>query len=73
MDAYLEAFTGNTYRFIDTAGIKQLALKKARSDMVRKRGRINSETMWLSINRSMKAMKRADVAVLVLLGFKEML
>lgn len=53
VDAYLEAYNGNTYRFIDTAGIT-------------KRNKIKSETMWLSIHRSMKAIKRADVALIVL-------
>lgn len=53
VDAYLEAFNGKVYRFIDTAGIKM-------------RGNIYGQTSWLSINRSMKAVKRADVALLVL-------
>ncbi|CAJ1392704.1 unnamed protein product [Effrenium voratum] len=53
VDAYLEAYNGKTYRFVDTAGIK-------------KRGKIRSETMWLSIHRAMKAIKRSDVAVLCL-------
>jgi len=53
VDAYLEAYNGNVYRFIDTAGIK-------------KRSSIKSTTHWLSVNRSMKAIKRADVALVVL-------
>lgn len=53
VDAYLEAYNGNVYRFIDTAGIK-------------KSSGIKSSTHWLSVNRSMKAINRADVALLVL-------
>jgi len=53
VDAYLEAYNGNIYRFIDTAGIK-------------KKNRIQTDTQWLSVNRSMKAINRADVALLVL-------
>jgi len=53
VDAYLEAFNGKVYRFVDTAGIV-------------KQGDIRDNTTWLSVNRTMKAIKRANVALLVL-------
>lgn len=53
IDAYLESDTGNVYRFVDTAGI-------------RRKGRIKAGTEWLSVNRAVKAVKRCDVALMVL-------
>jgi GTP-binding protein len=53
IDAYLEADNGKVYRFVDTAGI-------------RRKGRINAGTEWLSVNRAIKAVKRCDVALMVL-------
>jgi len=53
IDAYLEVDDGKVYRFVDTAG-------------VRRRGRIQAGTEWLSVNRSLKAVQRADVALFVL-------
>eukprot|EP00440_Ansanella_granifera_P029080 gb/GFBE01031587.1/.p1 GENE.gb/GFBE01031587.1/~~gb/GFBE01031587.1/.p1 ORF type:complete len:866 (+),score=210.91 gb/GFBE01031587.1/:1-2598(+) len=53
IDAYLETDEGKVYRFIDTAGI-------------RKKGKLDPGTEWLAVNRAMKAVKRADVAILVL-------
>lgn len=53
IDAYLETTEGKIYRFIDTAGI-------------RRTGRIEPGTEWLSVNRSIKAVKRADIALMCL-------
>jgi len=52
IDAYLES-EGRVYRFIDTAGIRRTK-------------HIKPGTEWLSVNRALKAAKRADVALLVL-------
>jgi len=53
IDAYLETDEGKVYRFIDTAGIRQ-------------KGRIRPGTEWLSVNRAMKSVKRADCALMLL-------
>jgi len=53
VDAYLETDDGRMYCFVDTAG-------------VRRKGRIKPGTEWLSVNRAMKAVQRADVCLLVL-------
>jgi len=53
IDAYLQTNQGKVYRFIDTAG-------------VRRKGKIEPGTEWLSVNRSIKAVKRADVVLLLL-------
>mmetsp|Transcript_16292 Transcript_16292/g.43111 ORF Transcript_16292/g.43111 Transcript_16292/m.43111 type:complete len:787 (-) Transcript_16292:130-2490(-) len=53
VDAYLETDNGKVYRFVDTAGI-------------RKAGAIRPGTEWLSVNRAIKAVKRCDVALMVL-------
>jgi GTP-binding protein len=52
IDAYVES-DGKVYRFIDTAGIRRTR-------------HVQPGTEWLSVNRAMKAVQRADVALLVL-------
>jgi len=52
IDAYVES-EGKVYRFIDTAGIRRTR-------------HIQPGTEWLSVNRALKAVKRADIALLVL-------
>eukprot|EP00442_Polarella_glacialis_P001621 CAMPEP_0115120136 /NCGR_PEP_ID=MMETSP0227-20121206/45505_1 /TAXON_ID=89957 /ORGANISM="Polarella glacialis, Strain CCMP 1383" /LENGTH=945 /DNA_ID=CAMNT_0002521735 /DNA_START=139 /DNA_END=2976 /DNA_ORIENTATION=- len=53
IDAYLETDEGKVYRFVDTAGIRRTR-------------RIEPGTEWLAATRAIKAVKRADVALLVL-------
>lgn len=53
IDAYFEVEDGKVYRFIDTAGIRRCH-------------KIKPGTEWLSVNRAIKAVKRCDVALLVL-------
>lgn len=53
IDAYLETENGKVYRFIDTAGL-------------RKRSRVDPGMEWIAASRTVKAIKRADVALLLM-------
>lgn len=53
VDVYMETDDGKQYKFIDTAGIRRMK-------------KIEDGTEWLAVNRAIKAVKRADVALLCL-------